>query len=106
MDAGLAEPELEKGKVVGVQVDGAGVLVVRKGEPLYAVADRCSHCGCTLHRGELKDNTVVCVCHGSTFRLSDGRSSRVRRRHRRRSTSAGRGTRDRNAGSKRPIVGE
>ena len=32
--------------------------------------NRCSHCGSSLHEGELNDRqTLACPCHGSTFRL-------------------------------------
>jgi nitrite reductase/ring-hydroxylating ferredoxin subunit len=64
--------ELEDGKLTGAQADGLSVLLVRKGARVYALTDRCSHRGCALHKGELKDDTVVCPCHGSTFRLGDG----------------------------------
>ena len=49
--------------------DGLAVLLVRKGDRVHALADRCSHRGCSLHKGTLNDGTVTCPCHGSTFRL-------------------------------------
>jgi nitrite reductase/ring-hydroxylating ferredoxin subunit/uncharacterized membrane protein len=65
----LDAAELEEGKLTGAQANGLGVLLVREGEGLYALADRCSHRGCSLHDGELNNGTVTCPCHGSTFRL-------------------------------------
>jgi nitrite reductase/ring-hydroxylating ferredoxin subunit/uncharacterized membrane protein len=66
----LEETELEDGKLVGARADGTGVLLVRSRERVYALADRCSHRGCSLHEGKLNDDaTVTCPCHGSTFRL-------------------------------------
>jgi nitrite reductase/ring-hydroxylating ferredoxin subunit len=65
----LAESDLEEGKLAGASADGVSLLLVRKGQRLYALADRCSHRGCSLHKGELKDDTVICPCHGSSFRL-------------------------------------
>lgn len=65
----LGEDSLEAGKPTAAEVDGVAVLLVREGERLYALADRCSHRGCSLHDGELKGDTIVCPCHGSTFRL-------------------------------------
>lgn len=65
----LDEAELEEGKLTGAQAGGLGVLLVRKDEHVDALADRCSHRGCSLHEGELNDDTVTCPCHGSTFRL-------------------------------------
>ena len=65
----LDEAELEEGKLTGAQADGVGVLLVRKEKNLYGLIDRCSHRGCSLHEGNLEEDTVVCPCHGSTFRL-------------------------------------
>jgi nitrite reductase/ring-hydroxylating ferredoxin subunit/uncharacterized membrane protein len=65
----LDEAELEEGKLTGAQADGVGVLLVRKERDLYGLIDRCSHRGCSLHEGNLEEDTVVCPCHGSTFRL-------------------------------------
>jgi nitrite reductase/ring-hydroxylating ferredoxin subunit/uncharacterized membrane protein len=64
------EGALADGKLVGVQANGAGVLLVRRAGRVHALLDRCSHRGCALHRGVLNgDDTVTCPCHGSTFRL-------------------------------------
>ncbi len=66
----LDEAELDDGKLVGAQADGLGVLLVRKADRVSALADRCSHRGCSLHEGKLNgDETITCPCHGSTFRL-------------------------------------
>jgi nitrite reductase/ring-hydroxylating ferredoxin subunit/uncharacterized membrane protein len=65
----LGEDGLEEGRLTGAQADGVTVLLVRKEGRLYGLIDRCSHRGCPLHEGELKDDAVVCPCHGSTFRL-------------------------------------
>jgi nitrite reductase/ring-hydroxylating ferredoxin subunit/uncharacterized membrane protein len=68
----LDESDLEPDRLVGAQVDGLNVLLVREGERIHALSDRCSHRGCSLHEGELADGAVTCPCHGSTFRLADG----------------------------------
>jgi nitrite reductase/ring-hydroxylating ferredoxin subunit len=66
----VPEAEVPDRTLVGADADGLGILVVRAGERLYALADRCTHRGCSLHDGELnEDETVTCPCHGSTFRL-------------------------------------
>lgn len=50
--------------------NGVAVVLVRTNAQLYALADRCSHRGCSLHEGRLNDDdTLTCPCHGSTFRL-------------------------------------
>jgi nitrite reductase/ring-hydroxylating ferredoxin subunit/uncharacterized membrane protein len=66
----LDEAELGDGKPTAGRANGLGVVLIRKGEHLYALADRCSHRGCSLHEGALNDDdTLTCPCHGSTFRL-------------------------------------
>jgi nitrite reductase/ring-hydroxylating ferredoxin subunit len=65
--------ELRDGQPTPATVGGVQVLLVRWGATIYAISDRCSHRGCSLHQGEFPgQNTVVCPCHGSTFRLQDG----------------------------------
>lgn len=65
----LDQAELDEEKPTPARADGAAILLVRRGERIYALADRCSHRGCSLHEGELKDDTITCPCHGSTFQL-------------------------------------
>lgn len=49
-----------------------GLLVVRRGDLVYALKDSCSHAGCPLSSGRLVGDTIVCGCHESAFRLADG----------------------------------
>jgi nitrite reductase/ring-hydroxylating ferredoxin subunit/uncharacterized membrane protein len=66
----LDEAELEEATPTAARANGLAVVLVRQGERLYALADRCSHRGCSLHEGKLNaDQTLTCPCHGSTFRL-------------------------------------
>jgi nitrite reductase/ring-hydroxylating ferredoxin subunit len=68
LDAGSV-PERE---LTRAEANGVGVLLVRDGEWIHALSDRCSHRGCSLSEGELLSDAVRCRCHGSTFRLEDG----------------------------------
>jgi nitrite reductase/ring-hydroxylating ferredoxin subunit/uncharacterized membrane protein len=65
----LDETQLEERTLIGARANGVGVLLLRKDGRTYALADRCSHRGCSLHEGQLRDDTITCPCHGSTFRL-------------------------------------
>ena len=69
--------DLPEGRGTTSEVDGVAVMVVRSGERVFAVADRCTHQGASLSRGpvRIKDAlaTVTCPAHGSGFRLDDGR---------------------------------
>jgi len=64
---------LRKGKAAaGTGPKGMQIFVYRDGERLFAMSDRCSHRGCALHTGRVRDGNVNCPCHGSSFRLEDG----------------------------------
>jgi nitrite reductase/ring-hydroxylating ferredoxin subunit len=65
--ADLAEDKLTK-----VEVDGLPVLLVRRGDRIYAMAETCTHLGGPLSEGELAGDSVICPWHQSRFRLSDG----------------------------------
>lgn len=63
---------LAEGSPVRVVVDDTPVLLVRRGDHVLAIHDRCSHRGCSLANGEIEGDDVVCACHGSRFDLADG----------------------------------
>jgi nitrite reductase/ring-hydroxylating ferredoxin subunit len=69
--------ELHDRKPLWVDAHGSDVLLVRNGDGLFAVGDRCSHQGAPLHKGPVRFGgslrTVQCPLHGSTFDLADGR---------------------------------
>lgn len=48
------------------------LVVVRRGELVYALKETCSHAGAPLSGGRLEGDAIVCPWHGSTFRLTDG----------------------------------
>jgi nitrite reductase/ring-hydroxylating ferredoxin subunit len=68
--------ELREGRGTKVMLGADAVLVVRSGEQLFAIGDRCTHQGAPLDRGSVRiggsEATVTCPAHGSVFRLSDG----------------------------------
>jgi nitrite reductase/ring-hydroxylating ferredoxin subunit/uncharacterized membrane protein len=66
----LDEARLDEHAPTAARANGLAVVLVREGRRLFALADRCSHRGCSLHEGKLNaDETLTCPCHGSTFRL-------------------------------------
>jgi nitrite reductase/ring-hydroxylating ferredoxin subunit/uncharacterized membrane protein len=48
------------------------LVVVRRGDVVFALKDTCSHAGGPLAEGTLQDDSIICPWHQSTFRLSDG----------------------------------
>jgi len=70
-DAGDSE-DFTTGVPRSVVVGDTPVLVLRHGDGLHAIHDRCSHRGCLLSDGDIAGEAVECACHGSRFRLADG----------------------------------
>lgn len=75
-DVGPAD-ELPEGEPTRRIIGDVGVLVVRRGETIHALADRCAHASAPLHEGSIVDgdgrgDCVVCPWHGSVFRLDSG----------------------------------
>ncbi|MGQ0571360.1 MAG: DUF2231 domain-containing protein [Armatimonadota bacterium] len=69
----LNEAQIPEGGLKKVDVKGVSILLVRQGRQVYALADTCSHLGCSLAEGKLQEQSVICRCHGSQFALADGR---------------------------------
>lgn len=61
-------------------VDGMPVLLVRAGDEVLAIGNKCTHQGAGLDRGVVKITgsvrTVTCPAHGSTFNLETGKVMR------------------------------
>jgi nitrite reductase/ring-hydroxylating ferredoxin subunit len=52
---------------------GVPILLVRRGERLFAMAETCSHFSGPLSEGKLDGDSIVCPYHASRFSLEDGR---------------------------------
>ena len=67
---------LTDGKKMRANVGQVRLLLYRSEDTIYALSDHCSHRGCALAGGKIEGEgdqaVVVCPCHGSTFRLTDG----------------------------------
>jgi 3-phenylpropionate/trans-cinnamate dioxygenase ferredoxin subunit len=66
--------ELAPGTARRFDVAGHRIAVVRLGDDLYAIGDRCSHANYSLAEGEIHegDKTIECWKHGSEFSLETG----------------------------------
>jgi len=69
----LAAAELPENELKRVAANGMPVLLVRRGERIYATGETCAHLGGPLSEGKLQDSSVRCPWHGSCFSLEDGR---------------------------------
>ncbi len=64
--------QLAESRPLRTVVDDTPVLILRDGEQIYALHDRCSHRGCSLSEGTIEGLEVECACHGSRFDLRNG----------------------------------
>ncbi len=48
------------------------IVLVRRGDVVYALQNTCSHAGGPLNEGSLDGDSIVCPWHSSAFRLKDG----------------------------------
>ena len=69
----LPETSLMDGKLTRVMYQSTPILLVRRGDRLFAMAETCSHFSAPLSEGKLEGDTVVCPYHFSRFALEDGR---------------------------------
>jgi len=65
--------ELPEGELKRVRYKDTPLLLVRRGDRIFALAETCAHLGGPLAEGKLVGNTVVCPWHASQFELESGR---------------------------------
>ena len=68
----LPEAELPENQLRRVTANGMAVLLLRRGQRIYAIAETCSHLGGPLAEGKVEDLSVRCPWHGSRFALDTG----------------------------------
>ena len=56
-------------------VEGRAVALVRIGDEVFAIEDRCSHADVALSEGDVDDHGIECFLHGSRFDLRTGKPS-------------------------------
>jgi len=70
----FALDEIESGTARKVEIDGQAIAVVRIGDDVYALGDRCSHAEVSLSEGfvEADECAIECSRHGALFDLATG----------------------------------
>lgn len=68
----LNDADLPENRPTKVQAGNVPLVLVRRGERIFALADRCGHFGGPLSEGKLEGDCITCPWHGSRFRLADG----------------------------------
>lgn len=67
-----ADNDIPEGRPIKGKLGINAVALVRQGDLVLAVHDQCAHAGGPLSGGSIRDGTIACPWHGSTFRLADG----------------------------------
>jgi nitrite reductase/ring-hydroxylating ferredoxin subunit len=68
----LPAADLAEGTPTKAMLSNTGLVVVRRGDLVFALKETCSHAGGPLAQGTVAGYTIVCPWHASAFRLSDG----------------------------------
>jgi len=64
--------ELRDGEVIGRQTEACAVALVRSGDQVFAVDDRCTHGDARLSDGFVLDDCIECPLHQGQFDLRTG----------------------------------
>ncbi|MFA5313207.1 MAG: Rieske (2Fe-2S) protein [Methanomassiliicoccales archaeon] len=51
---------------------GVPIVLIVRGEFVFALSNRCPHMGCPLSGGSLVGDTLVCPCHDWSFDIRTG----------------------------------
>jgi nitrite reductase/ring-hydroxylating ferredoxin subunit/uncharacterized membrane protein len=68
----MPESELAENQLRRAEAKGAKILLLRRGNRIFAIGETCSHRGGPLSEGKLDGDCVECPWHGSVFNLNDG----------------------------------
>ena len=61
--------DIPAGVLTQAEIGGVPLVLIRTGNDVAVLGDRCTHRGGPLHEGELADGCIVCPWHGSKFEL-------------------------------------
>ena len=66
--------DIEEGKPFSADLnENESVLLVRKGDDLFAWSNACPHVGCPLSWGHIHGDEIVCGCHNARFDITTGK---------------------------------
>lgn len=71
----IEEQLLVDGRPVAVFPKGLPVMLVKNGDEVHAVANKCAHMACSLTAGRLFGHIIQCACHDWQFDIRTGEST-------------------------------
>lgn len=63
---------VKEGVIRTIEVEGHRMLVVRRGEKLFAMRSKCPHNGASLERAYLEKDEIICPWHRFRFCVESG----------------------------------
>jgi 3-phenylpropionate/trans-cinnamate dioxygenase ferredoxin component len=69
----VSSVEIEEGKMKSFKAKGKEVLIAKLESKHYALENKCTHMGCSLSDGTIKNGRIECPCHGSIFDIKTGK---------------------------------
>lgn len=64
--------DLKDNNIKAVKVKDKSIILIKKGENVYALSNKCPHMGCPLSSGTIMDSFISCPCHGWRFDIETG----------------------------------
>src|ERR687884_936492 len=74
---GISIDDLGDGAMLGGHADGEAVVLVRRGNDVYAIGGTCTHYSAPLADGLVVGNTVRCPWHHACFDIRTGEAVRA-----------------------------
>ncbi|MCC7575710.1 MAG: Rieske (2Fe-2S) protein [Methanomethylovorans sp.] len=68
----LKETELADGEKKALLISGQKIALIKKGNELFAISNKCVHMECPLSKGELENYVIKCPCHDWRFDIRSG----------------------------------
>ena len=66
--------DIPDGGCLAVEADGLPLVLIRRGDSVTALENRCPHAGAPLSEGFVEGDQIVCSWHGWSFDIATGQS--------------------------------
>lgn len=73
-----ADADLWEGDMIGREIQGKRVVLLRVAGCVRAYEDRCAHLGVAISKGTIEDGTIVCSAHHWRYDAATGEGTNPR----------------------------
>jgi nitrite reductase/ring-hydroxylating ferredoxin subunit len=64
--------EIAEGKSKCVKLDQLRILLIKQNGEIFALENRCPHFGLSMEKGVIRNGSITCPWHGSSFDVRTG----------------------------------